>query len=141
MLGPAQFSEFSSEYVKSITGACAFTDASTVYHICGNSMHLIEKMCRSGVDAISMDSPETGVDLRAAAKRAAPNIAVIGNINPTGKILSGCPSEVEEDVRYLLKEMESYPNFILSTGCDLPQETPADNITAFMNTGRNYRLN
>ena len=141
MLGPAQFSEFSAEYVKGITNVCAFTDASAVYHICGNSMHLIEKMCESGVDAISLDSPETGVDLPAAAERVPPDVAVIGNINPTGKILSGSVSEVEEEVLRLLKVMEPFPNFVLSTGCDLPQETPADNISAFMQAGRNYIWN
>ena len=38
-----------------------------------------------------------------------------------------------------LREMEPYPNFVLSTGCDLPQETPRENIQAFMDAGRLVR--
>jgi uroporphyrinogen decarboxylase len=39
-----------------------------------------------------------------------------------------------------MKRMDPYPNFILSTGCDLPQETPLENIRAFMETGRSHQI-
>lgn len=141
MLGPEQFEEFSAGYVKEITSLCSFTDAAVVYHVCGNSMHLIEKMCESGVDGISLDSPEAGVNLFEAAGRVPENVAVIGNINPTGNILNGQASDVITEVEDLLEKMSPYPNFILSTGCDLPQETPAENINAFIKTGKTHRWN
>jgi len=40
----------------------------------------------------------------------------------------------------LMDAMKPYPNFILSTGCDLPQEIPVDNIEAFMKAGREYEV-
>jgi len=40
-----------------------------------------------------------------------------------------------------LERMTPYPHLILSTGCDLPRETPLENIRAFMETGRNFRMN
>jgi len=43
---------------------------------------------------------------------------------------------VRQSVCDLLVRMAPYPNFILSTGCDLPQETPLSNIAAFMQAGR-----
>jgi uroporphyrinogen decarboxylase len=140
MLGPEQFEEFSGKYVHQINESCNYTGVSTIYHVCGNSMHLIEKMCESGVDAISMDSPETGVDLPAAAARVPQNVAVIGNISPTGSILNGSTNNVVNDVTNLLKSMDYFPDFILSTGCDLPQEVPLKNIRTFMNVGRGYKL-
>ncbi len=136
MLGPDQFEQFSSSYVQHITNLCKYTNVATVYHTCGNTMHLIEKMAEAGVDAISLDSPEAGVDLPAVAKRINGDVVVMGNINPTGSILFGTPDQVESDVRRLLEAMDQYPNFILSTGCDLPQETPLKNIEVFMRVGR-----
>jgi uroporphyrinogen decarboxylase len=68
------------------------------------------------------------------------DVVLIGNINPTRTILRGKPSDVEKEVTELLTVMNSHPNFILSTGCDLPQETPIENIHAFMNAGKNYRI-
>ncbi len=139
MLGPDQFERFSSRFVRHINDSCRYTGVSTIYHTCGNTTHLVEKMVKSGVDAVSLDSPEAGVDLPAVAARIPPDIMVIGNINPVGKLLHGKPAEVEEQVSDLLDRMAPYPNFILSTGCDLPQETPLENIHAFMRTGRRYR--
>ncbi len=140
MLGPDHFAEFSGKYVKQLVESCKYTSVATVYHICGNSMHLIEKMCETGIDAISLDSPEIGIDMETAAQRIHKNILLIGNICPVGKLFRGNPSEVEREVLELLNKMKSFPNFILSTGCDLPQETPNDNIAAFMRAGKNYRL-
>ena len=140
MLGPEQFKNFSAFYVKHLVDSCKFSNVSTVYHTCGNTMHLINEMAKSGVDGISLDSKEVGVDLREAAKILTKYVVLIGNINPTKVMLRGKPHEVKNDVHDLLREMDPYPNFILSTGCDLPQETPHENIKAFIETGKNYRI-
>ena len=139
MLGPAQFEQFSADYVRHINNSCKYTDVATVYHTCGNTMHLVGKMVESGVDAVSLDSPEAGVDLPAVAETLPTDVMVIGNINPTGVLLRGRPADVEAEVTQLLGRMTPFPNFVLSTGCDLPQETPLENIHAFMRAGRRYR--
>jgi len=139
MLGPDQFAEFSADYVGHIVRSCGYTGVATVYHTCGNTMHLVGKMVDAGVDGVSLDSPDVGVDLPAVASSMPPNVAVMGNINPTGTILKGTPEDVETEVTDLLDRMQPYPNFVLSTGCDLPQETPLENIHAFMRAGRRYR--
>ena len=140
MLGPEQFEEFSSFYVKNICQSYKYTGTAVVYHVCGNSMHLIEKMAESGADALSLDSPETGVELAEAARRVPPDIILIGNINPIGPILRGSPEDVEREVSDLCRSMIGYPNFVLSTGCDLPQEVPVENLKTFMSAGRSFKF-
>jgi uroporphyrinogen decarboxylase len=140
MLGPDQFEKFSVRYVRAISENCKYTDVATIYHICGNSMHLIQKMVDAGVDALSLDSPEIGIDLKKVAKKISPEIGIIGNVNPVGSLLRGTPKDVFDEVNELLELMEPYPNFILSSGCDLPQEVPTENILAFMSAGRNYKI-
>ena len=139
MLGPDAFQQFSAQYVQHINNSCQYTDVATIYHTCGNTMHLIDKMVDSGVDAVSLDAPGAGVDLPATAEMLPSNVVVMGNISPTGAMLTGRPAAVEAEVLALLKSMDRYPNFVLSTGCDLPQETPLENIHAFMRVGRRYR--
>jgi uroporphyrinogen decarboxylase len=90
----------------------------------------------SGVDALSLDSD---VDFANAAKVIDEKIALIGNLCPTGKIMSGSSNDVQRDVEKLLDSMHDVPNFILSTGCDLPLEVPEENVSAFMKTARNKR--
>ncbi|MCE5329816.1 uroporphyrinogen decarboxylase family protein [bacterium] len=140
MLGPSQFREFSAHYVKHIVDSCKFSGVSTIYHTCGNTMHLINEMANSGVDGISLDSKEVGVDLREVAKILTRYVLIIGNINPSGVMLRGSPSDVKKEVTSLMEMMDPYANFALSTGCDLPQETPLENIKAFMEAGRSYRI-
>ncbi len=140
MLSAEQFEIFSVDFVKKITGLCRENQVDSIYHVCGNTMHLIESMVKGNVNGLSLDSANTGVDLAAAADLVPDNLVVIGNINPTGRILSGSPPSVEEEVKHLLDRMRAFPNFILSSGCDLPKETPLKNIDAFMRAGRAYQM-
>jgi len=140
MLGPDDFEAFSGNYVHHINESCRYTDVATVYHTCGNTTPLVQKMAAAGVDAVSLDSGEMGVDLPAIAAQLPQEIMVMGNISPTGTILTGTPDEVSKEVNELLEKMAPHPNFILSTGCDLPEETPLDNIKAFMQAGRQHRF-
>ncbi|MDP3582920.1 MAG: uroporphyrinogen decarboxylase family protein, partial [Ignavibacteria bacterium] len=107
---------------------------------CGNSSHLVQKMCEAGVDGLSLDSHETGIDLPAIAKEIPSDVVLIGNLNPVGSILNGKPEDIMRDINNLLEAMDEFPNYILSTGCDLPQEIPLENIDAFMKAGRDYRI-
>jgi len=140
MLGPSHFENFSTMNVKRIVEICHQADSDCIYHVCGNSMHLIDKMVKSGVDGLSLDSKDTGVDLGEVAKNIPEDVVIIGNLSPTKTIVYGTPKGVKEEVNALLAFMDVFPNYVLSTGCDLPLETPLDNVSAFMETGRNYMI-
>jgi len=139
MLSPDQFSEFSAIYIRHITTSFKYSGINFVYHTCGNTMHLVEKMARSGVNGLSLDSREVGVDLAAVARELPEDVVAIGNINPVTTMRFGSQAEVRREVNTLLGEMQNQPNFILSTGCDLPQETPEANIREFMEAGRAWK--
>lgn len=141
MLGPEKFQKFSSHYVKQIVEIYNRNNVDTIYHVCGDSMHLINRMVESGVDGLSLDSEEVGVNLSEVGEKVPDSTVLMSNINSTGVMLNGNPSEVKEKVENLLKSMDAYPNFVLSTGCDLPLETPLENIRIFMETGRKHRIN
>lgn len=139
MLSPEQFAEFSAVYIRHITTSFRYSRASFVYHTCGNTMHLVQTMARAGVHGVSLDSADMGVDLAAAAARVPEEVAVIGNISPATTMRFGTADDVRREVNGLLEQMRPWPNFILSTGCDLPQETPLANIRAFMEAGHAWR--
>lgn len=140
MLGPEEFQRFSADHVSEITRFCSERNVDSIFHICGNTMHIIELMAETGVSALSLDSKEAGVDLPKVAKTLTDDVVIIGNINPTGNILTGNPEDVRKETLKLLDEMNLFSNFILSTGCDLPQNVPLENIDAFIKTGRSYSI-
>lgn len=140
MLGPSHFRKFSSVNVKEIAEICHRENVDCIYHVCGNSMHLIEEMTESRIDGLSLDSKDNNVNLLEVANRVPKNVVIIGNMSPTKTIVYGSPGEVKKEVSDLLELMKEFPNYVLSTGCDLPFETPLENISAFMETGRNRMI-
>ena len=87
---------------------------------------------------MSLGSKEEGVNLKEAAQKIPENVVIMGNISPAQTMMFGTKQDVQKEVMEIMENMKNYPNFILSTGCDLPQETPQENIEVFMKTGRGY---
>jgi uroporphyrinogen decarboxylase len=139
ILGPQQFRDFSSFYVKHIIESYKYAKVETIYHVCGNTMHLVNEMAQSGVTALSIDSVEFGVDIERVAATLPENVAVIGNISPTVTLKDGTPADVRKAVTELMRKMKPYKNFILSTGCDIPPQTPIENLKAFMEAARGFK--
>lgn len=130
MLSPRQFEEFSGRYFSFLVEELK---APLILHICGDTTHLLKKMAETGAVGLSLDSL---VDLKEASKVVPDNIALIGNLDPVKVFLQSTPEEVAEATRSLLEKMRGVKNFILSSGCDLPIDTPLENIDAFMREGK-----
>jgi len=63
---------------------------------------------------------------------------LIGNIDPTDIFLMGDKNIIDKSVENLCKKMQGKDNFILSSGCDIPLNTPIENIKFFREKGREY---
>ena len=50
----------------------------------------------------------------------------------------GTPESVREETLSLLEKCASYPNFVLSSGCDMSPMTPWENIDAFFKASDEY---
>lgn len=55
----------------------------------------------------------------------------MGNLDPVGLFKLATPAEVKAHTSALLKATADYPNFILSTGCDIPPQVSPAHIAAF----------
>lgn len=133
MLSPRAYWEFAG---KSIQNLVRHLDTRTILHICGNTEHLATMMCETGVHALSLDSL---VDLPKIARKTPSDVVLIGNVGPVETMLQGNREKVRRDTIALMEKMRKYDNFIVSTGCDLPPETPLENILEFVETGKNFR--
>jgi uroporphyrinogen decarboxylase len=132
-ISPKAFEEFSGAYTRRIIES---VDTMWVLHICGNTHHLIDGMCATGAQGLSLDA---AVDLPTVAMQVPEDVVIIGNVDPVQVMVNQTPDGVQDAVNELLDKMAPYPNFILSTGCDLPPETPLENIDAFMAAGKHWR--
>jgi uroporphyrinogen decarboxylase len=139
LLSPAQAQEFSLNYLTSLFSTSKMLKIDTIIHICGNTKPVFSQMADTGADILSLDSPACGINLQAVAETL-PTQIIMGNLNPTGTLLIGKPEDVKTEVNDLLASMKNFPEFILSTGCDLPENTPIANIKAFFLAAREYKL-
>jgi uroporphyrinogen-III decarboxylase len=93
-------------------------------------------MCRTGVHGLSLDSL---VNLPKVAAIIPDDVVLIGNIPPVETMLQGDRQRVRRNTLALMEQMRPFENFIVSTGCDLPQETPLENIAEFVETAKAFR--
>lgn len=129
LLSPELEREFSTPYVKRIVSAVQTDSFLVGYHNCGNN---VVSMAGSLYDiGAAFYHFGDSIRLRDMLKLAPPNVPVMGNISPSGEFLGGTPESVRRAVYGLMEECGKYPNFILSSGCDIPPKTPWENIRAF----------
>jgi uroporphyrinogen decarboxylase len=131
-LSPQAFREFSG---RSVANIIRHIDAIAVLHVCGQTTNLAEEMAATGTQGLSLDSV---VDLAAVAKRIGSDCVLLGNIDPVRVMVNGTPETVRTAVRELCERMAGVENFIVGTGCDLPPETPIENIVALVAEARKY---
>jgi len=55
----------------------------------------------------------------------------MGNIDPAGQLRYGTPDSIREAVKKLMDECGGYKNFVPSSGCDIPPDTPWETLDAF----------
>ena len=132
MLSPDLFEEYPGTYFKRLADDL---QKPLILHICGNTTHLIPKFPFTNAAGLSLDSV---VNFAAAAKKIPQDMVLIGNLDPVRVFMELNPEEVKEATLEFLTQMAGVPNFILSSGCDLPLETPMENITAFMDSAKEY---
>ena len=59
------------------------------------------------------------------------DIVAMGNVEPAGQFRNGTPDSVKAETKRIMAECCKYPNFVISSGCDIPPMSPWANIDAF----------
>ena len=69
--------------------------------------------------------------MKSALQECPPDKIIMGNLDPVGVFKLSKPEEIKLKTIHLLNEAKDYPNFVISSGCDIPPYTPIENIRAF----------
>jgi len=127
LISPAQCETFSSKYVVRIVSAVQDESFMVILHNCGNTTKLVPAMLKTGAMGIHFGN---AVDMVQIMPQVPASVIAFGNINPV-LFRNGSATEIREKTAELLHAMGKYPNFVMSSGCDIPPGTPPDNINAF----------
>ncbi len=138
LIGPEMYRELALPYEKRlIAGLKTATRKPVSLHICGDSTAILKDMAGSGAGVLEIDHQ---VDIAAACRLVGPDVALWGNLDPVGLLAQGSPELVERVSHRLLENLRSsgHRRFVLSSGCTLALETPAENLDAMLKAARDY---
>jgi len=136
MLSPALMEEFSSPYVKRIIDAVQTDDCVFIYHNCGNStMSLTKEILATGAKAFHFGN---AIDLSEMIKRIPADKIVMGNVDPSSQFRNGTTESMREATLAVLNACGKHPNYILSSGCDIPPLSKLENIDMFFATAKEF---
>ena len=119
---------FSSQYVKRIVDRVQDDHFIVVLHNCGNQGHCTRAMVATGAAAYHFGNK---CQMDEVIRDVPPTALAMGNLDPVSLFKDGTPKQMRKATFDLLDKMRSYPNFVLSSGCDTPPHTPIENINAF----------
>ena len=129
LLSPELCREFSSDYIRKIVDAVQDDSFLILYHNCGPAApRMIPEMVATGCAGYHFGNV---VDLKEMLEKMPADALVMGNLDPLGVLRGGTPESVEEATRQLLERCGEFPNFVPSSGCDLPADVPWENLDAF----------
>ena len=120
--------KFSSQYVKEIVDRVQDDNFIVVLHNCGNTGHCTQAMVATGAAAYHFGNK---CKIEEVIKEVPPTALAMGNVDPVSVFKDGTPEMMRQTVTDLLEQTKDYPNFVLSSGCDTPPQTPMENIDAF----------
>ena len=136
LLSPALEEEFSSPYVKRIVEAVQDEEFAVIYHNCGdNVLRMTESILSTGADAYHFGN---SVDMADMMKKMPSDVVVMGNVDPAGVLCRGTSETVRETTLGIMEACCPYPNFVISSGCDIPPATPWENVDAFFGAVEEY---
>lgn len=129
LLTPALNDEFSVTYMKRIIEAVQDENFIVIYHNCGGgTVQMINEILTMGASAYHFGN---AIDMAEMMKHIPPDVVTMGNVDPSSQFCNGTPESIREATLQVMEACGGYPNFVISSGCDVPPLSKWANIDAF----------
>jgi MtaA/CmuA family methyltransferase len=133
LVGPKLYDEFVWPFEQKLVGALHADGIKTRLHICGNTRRILEGMGRLHCSMVDLDSLSPVSEGR---EKMGPGQVLLGNLDPVRVLRDGTPDSVYEAVRECHRQAGD--RFIVGPGCEVPRDTPPDNLRAMIRYAREH---
>ncbi|MCC7207373.1 MAG: thioredoxin family protein [Anaerolineae bacterium] len=133
-IGPRHFAQLMHGPFSDLFAFLREKGAPSSFFVCGDATKNIEGMCKTGPDSISIDENIDMAYAKAITDRY--NITLGGNIPLTTVMLLGTQQDNMKFTVDLLASVGTH-NLILAPGCDMPYDTPPQNVIGILEAVRN----
>jgi uroporphyrinogen decarboxylase len=117
-----QFEAFSQPYIRRIFEA--LDHPLNTYHNDAQTSQLLESIPGTNAKIFHM-GPEDMVSLKEAKQKIGTRVCLMGNVHPSGTLISGTPHEVEDESRKCIQTAAQGGGFILAPGGVVGRGVPA----------------
>lgn len=136
LLSREDFLKFAFPFEKEVVDRLhAALDVPVFLHICGKTTHIVDLMAATGADALELDYQNDFAEMK---RRVGSLVCLEGNLDPAGLMLYGTPELVYQASLDLIRAAGAGGGFILSPGCEVPRDTPPENIDAMVRAARQF---
>ncbi|HSK47632.1 MAG TPA: uroporphyrinogen decarboxylase family protein [Coriobacteriia bacterium] len=136
LVSPKHFTEFVAPRLRKIADHIHEVGGGmpAVLHICGKTKPNWDAMLEADFDIWSLDA----VHLWEAKEAAGHRVTFVGNVVPA-HLLNNTPEQIDAEAKEICENMLDAPRgFILGSGCEVPNNTPPENIDALIAAARKY---
>ncbi len=134
LIGPGLYREFVWPYEKRLVDGVHALGVPARLHICGNTRAHLSGMGRLGCAIVDLDSM---VPITEARAQMGPDQVLLGNLNPVTALRNSTPAAVTAALAACHRD--AGPGFIVGPGCEVPRDTPAENLRALCDYARSHQ--
>ncbi len=134
LVGPQIYQEFVWPYEKQLVDGLHALGTKVRLHICGNTRRLLKEMGRLACDIVDLDYL---APIGEGRQQMGPKQVLLGNVNPVAVLRNGNPSTVTGVIAECHRE--AGPRFVVGVGCEVPRDTPPENLLALCEYARSHR--
>ena len=135
LLSPDMCQTFAADYIKQIITAVQDESFLVVLHNCGKTEKQVDALLSTGADALHVGNAVNILDI---LPQVPTTIPVMGNLDPVGVLKTADSDTVYSRTTALLEATAAFPNYVLSSGCDVPPGVPLANVQAFLKACSDY---
>jgi MtaA/CmuA family methyltransferase len=133
LVGPQIYEEFVWPYEKKLIDRLHAMGTRVRLHICGNVNRILAPIGRLGCDFVDLDFM---VPVAKAREAMGPGQVLCGNLDPVKTVRNGTPGSIAAAVAQCHRE--AAPRYIVGAGCEIPRNTPPENVLALRDYARGH---
>jgi len=132
LVGPRIYRDFVFPYEKQLIDNIHALGGRVRLHICGNISRSLKEVGQLDFDMIDLDSM---VSIEKSRAEMSGDKILAGNLDPVQCLRNGTPQEITDAVAACHRAAGA--NFIVGAGCEVPRDTPPENLIAMRDYARN----
>ncbi len=134
LVSPKVYNQYAFPHQQYLAEAVEKRNRHFSIHVCGKTTRVIDRLAQTGAHILEFDAP---TDFETAWQVARGKTCLLGNVD-TSIITFDSPNKVKEECRWRIERVMPDSGYILSSGCGISPNAPAENLRAMIESAQEY---